>query len=196
MSSKYVLLSAKCLSFEETNAFFSLFMLGFFFFKNIQMGFLPYILSAESSGPHNNQTGCHSVSHFVQFHVLSPWKENYFDRLKPFPYWNGRSVSFSQLLFPSPVSPCPPEREALIFQSCSWWSNFLSPPALQGLICRMKGTLARVENGRGWKVTCFFLLWFWVVKYFKLRGRSPWLLVKGVAFNSGLCKGSRRTYGD
>lgn len=61
------------------------------------MGFLPYILSAESSVPHANQTGRHSVNHFVQFRVLSPRKkENYFDRLKPFPYWNGRFVSFSR----------------------------------------------------------------------------------------------------
>lgn len=97
---------------DKCNAFFSLFMLGFFFF-NIQMGFLPYILSAESSGPHANQTGCHSVSHFVQFHVLFPWKEeNYFDRLKPFPYWHRRFVSFSRLS--STVSPCLPGREALI----------------------------------------------------------------------------------
>ena len=43
----------------------------FFFFFNIQTGFLPYILSVESSGPYANQTGCHSVSHFVQFRVLS-----------------------------------------------------------------------------------------------------------------------------
>lgn len=67
------------------------------------MGFLPYMLSAESSVPHANQTGRRSVNHFVQFCVLSPRKkENYFDRLKPFPYWNGRSVSF--LSPPSTVS--------------------------------------------------------------------------------------------
>ena len=73
MSSKHVPPSAKLLSFEEANVFFSLFMLGiFFFFKNIQMGFLPYTLSSESPGPHANQTGHHSVSHFVQFHVLFP----------------------------------------------------------------------------------------------------------------------------
>ena len=72
MSSKYVPPSAKLLSFEEANVLFSLFMLGIFFFKNIQMGFLPYILSSESPGPRANQTGCHSVSHFVQFHVLFP----------------------------------------------------------------------------------------------------------------------------
>lgn len=70
------------------------------FYVDIQMAFLPYILSAGSSGPHHaNQTGCHSVSHFVQFHVLSSWKEeNYVDRLKPFPYWNGRFVSFLSAL--------------------------------------------------------------------------------------------------
>lgn len=91
MSSTYVLPSTKLLSFEETNVF-SLFMLGFFFcfLKNIPKGFLPYILSAERYGSHANQTGCHSASHFVQFHVLFPRKENYFDRLKPFPYWDGR----------------------------------------------------------------------------------------------------------
>ena len=38
MSSKNVPPSAKLLSFEETNAFFSLFMLGFFFFKEYSNG--------------------------------------------------------------------------------------------------------------------------------------------------------------
>lgn len=155
------------------------------------MDFLPYILSAESSGPRANQTRCHSVSHFVQFHVLFPWKEeNYFDRLKPFSYWNGLFVSFSRLL--STVSSCLPGREALISPSHS----FLSPLALQGFICRMRGTLAGVENGRDWEVTCSPLLWFCVVKYFQLRGRCPWLLVKGVSFNSGLGEGYGRAYGD
>lgn len=65
------------------------------------MDFLPPIVSAESSGPHANQTGCHSVSHFVQFHVLSP-RKNYFDRLKPSPYWKGCFVSFLSPLVQSP----------------------------------------------------------------------------------------------
>lgn len=97
-SSKYVLLPTFPF-FEEKSIFLFLFMWNFLK-QDIQMGFLPYILSAESSGPHHaNQTGCHSVSHFVQFHVLSSWKEeNYFDRLKPFPYWNGRFVSFLSAL--------------------------------------------------------------------------------------------------
>ena len=150
MSSKNVPPSAKLLSFEETNAFFSLFMLGFFFFlKNIQMGFLPYVLSAESPGPHAHQTGCLSVSHFVQFHVLLPWKkEDYFDRLKPFPCGNGRSVSFSRLPSTS--------RDASQIGNL-WGSNFLPTLALQGLICRMRGTLVKVENGVGYKVTLSFL---------------------------------------
>lgn len=84
---------------RRTHFFLFLFMWNFLK-QDIQMAFLPYILSAGSSGPHHaNQTGCHSVSHFVQFHVLSSWKEeNYFDRLKPFPYWNGRFVSFLSAL--------------------------------------------------------------------------------------------------
>lgn len=83
---------------EET--FFLFLFMWNFLEQDIQMAFLPYILSAGSSRPHHaNQTGCHSVSHFVQFHVLSSWKEeNYFDRLKPFPYWNGRFVSFLSAL--------------------------------------------------------------------------------------------------
>lgn len=42
------------------------------FKKNIQMDFLAHIVSVERSGPHTNHAGCHSASHFVQFHVLSP----------------------------------------------------------------------------------------------------------------------------